>query len=306
MARRQLQHRTARDRDWLDSLPDSQRLFERTLDALPDGVLVTDAARRVVYANPAFARHWRMPPDLIASGDETRLLAFVTDQLIDPESFHNGVERIHPTSEASDDELYFKDGRVLARRSVPFEENGAFRARVWIFTDVTEARHARLDTLSGVPNRRAYSMDFPRFAAAPNDDMLKSVALMDLDNFKSYNDRYGHAAGDAVLHRVGALLQRHLPNAQDLVFRIGGEEFLLARPATDECEAVAFLDTVRQSVLDLSITHAGNPPHNVVTVSLGFGLFRGPLDPAHVFTRVDKALYEAKAGGRNTLRVAQL
>ncbi len=280
-------------------------MFQRALDALPDGVLLTNAARRVVYANPAFARHWNIPASLMAAGDETRMLQFVQSQLADPEAFVREVERINPTSEMSQDEVHLKDGRVLSRRSAPFEENGRFEARLWIFTDITEARDARMDALCGIPNRRAYSADYPSFVEAADDGLIKSVGIMDIDNFKAYNDRYGHAAGDLVLRQIGSLLRGKL-SPEDMVFRIGGEEFLFACKTREAADALSFFEALRQSVAAMSLTHIGNPPYGVVTASFGVGIFRGPKDPGELFTQVDAALYRAKDGGRNAICVAEV
>lgn len=279
-------------------------LYERALDALPDGVLLTDSNRRVVYCNPAFARHWRIPAWMVASGDEARMLEFVQEQLADPVAFLREVERINPTSEDSQDEVHLKDGRVLSRRSVPFEEGGVFTARLWIFTDTTEARHARIDPLCGVPNRRAYSIDFPRFVEAPDDGLVRAVGILDIDNFKTYNDHYGHAGGDLVLRQVGEVLRAQLRNPDDLVFRIGGEEFLLACKAREDGDAISFFEGVRSSIEAMGLTHAGNAPHNTVTASMGVGLFRKPQDAAELFGEVDAALYRAKRDGRNIIRLA--
>src|SRR4051812_1071621 len=86
----------------------SPSLFERALDSLPDGVLLTDARRRVVYVNQAFAKQWKIPADLIESRDETRMLHFVADQLVDANTFIREVDRLHPTSQTSHDEIRFK------------------------------------------------------------------------------------------------------------------------------------------------------------------------------------------------------
>lgn len=276
-------------------------MFERALDALPDGVLLIDSERRVVYCNPAFARHWAIPPGLVSSRDEGRLLSYVRDQAVDPVAFVREVERITPTAETSDDEVHLKDGRIFSRRSVPFEENGAFAARLWIFTDVTEARHARIDALCGVPNRRAYSEQFPRFVEAADDGLVRSVGLMDIDNFKAYNDRYGHDAGDTVLREIGGLLRRHLRSSDDMVFRIGGEEFIVACKTREVGGAHAFFDALRAGVVALELPHLGNCPHGVVTTSIGLGVFREPQNAATLFKQVDAALYRAKAAGRNAV-----
>lgn len=280
-------------------------MFERALDALPDGVLLTDANRRVVYCNLAFTKHWNIPAWALAAHDETFLLNYVCDQLIDPAAFVREVERINPTLEASEDELSLKDGRVLSRRSVPFDEGGAFAARLWIFTDVTEARHALIDALCGIPNRRAYSVDFPRFVEAEDDGLVRSVGIMDIDNFKAYNDLYGHAAGDLILREIGTLLRRHVTSPDDLSFRIGGEEFLVASKCRDTHGALSFFEALRAGIEALHLPHEGNQPFNVVTASIGVATFRKADVPARLFDDVDAALYRAKRNGRNRIILVQ-
>ncbi len=276
-----------------------QSLFERALEALPDGVLITNSSRKVVYTNRAFAKHWDIPSTLLVTGDEGALLRYVTSQLTDGPAFQFEVERLNGINESSEDEIRFKDGRIFSRRSVPFEEDGAAGGRIWIFTDVTDARNALVDALTGLPNRRAFSRAFPVFARAANDGFLRAVAVMDIDNFKQFNDLYGHAAGDVVLSQIGRILKSRFEGADDLVFRIGGEEFLMASKARSTISAVAFYEQVREAVSDMDVPHAGNEPHSRVTASLGLGTFRCPMDGRNVFDRVDAALYRAKSNGRN-------
>jgi len=281
-------------------------VFRFALDALPDGVLLVDADRQVVYANKAFMEQWRFPEEAWEGWSESRMLAHASAQLVDPDRFLEHVEVLHLTDEAYRDELHLKDGRVFARRSVPFAADGSFRARIWIFTDITEARFSLLDPLSGVHNRRAYKQEFPAFVEAPDDGLLKCVAILDVDHFKAYNDHYGHAAGDRVLKRVGDLLRGMLGRSDDRVFRIGGEEFLLACRLREDAEGACFCDEIRVAIAGMAIAHRGNPPHGVVTASMGFGIFRGERRTAEIFDEVDAALYQAKAEGRNTLRRAVL
>ncbi|WP_206245253.1 sensor domain-containing diguanylate cyclase [Novosphingobium terrae] len=276
-------------------------MFERALDALPDGVLLADAHRRILYCNLAFTKHWNIPAWALRALDEMVLLDLVREQLVDPAAFLREVERIHPTMEASEDELLLKDGRVLARRSVPFDESGSFAARLWIFTDVTEARHAHIDALSGLPNRRAYAGQFPRFVEAEADGMVRAVGLLDVDNFKAYNDRYGHAAGDVILRKIGSLLRRSLRAGDDLAFRIGGEEFLVASKWIDVQSALAFFEGLRAEIEEMQLPHEGNLPFKVVTASIGLTTFQKPGDPAQLVDQADAALYRAKREGRNSV-----
>lgn len=277
----------------------AQSLLERALEALPDGVLITDSRRRIIYTNRAFAQHWNIPSCLLLENDDRAMLRYVTSQLVDSAAFHSEVERLHQINESSEDEILFKDGRIFSRRSVPFEKADVLEGRIWIFTDVTDARNALVDSLTGLPNRRAFSRNFPRYAEARDDGFLRAVAIMDIDNFKKFNDLYGHSAGDVLLSRIGRILRSHFEDADDLVFRIGGEEFLMASKTRSATSAFSFFDGVRRSVAEMDVPHAGNEPHRCVTASLGLGTFRGPTDPGHVFDRVDGALYRAKAEGRN-------
>ena len=290
---------------WKASPSASPSLFEQALAALPDGVLLIGASRHVLYANPAFARHWHIPDALLATGDEASMLRYVADQLVDPDQFRREVERVHASSESFEDEIRLKDGRIFSRRSVPFVEEGVLAARIWVFTDVTEAHNASVDSLTALANRHAYSRQFPGYMAAPADGFLRSVAMMDIDNFKAYNDRYGHAAGDAVLRSVGDVLRSGLKNSDDLVFRIGGEEFLVALRSRSAAAIHRFFEELRLRVEALAIPHEGNPPYKVVTASFGVAIFDGPADASEAIQVVDAALYEAKRSGRNQICLAQ-
>jgi diguanylate cyclase (GGDEF)-like protein len=274
-------------------------IFERALDALPDGVLLVDADRKVVFMNPAFKRLWNMPVDAIASREDSRNLQFVMDQLVDAEGFRREVERLHATLEISQEEIALKDGRTIFRRSLPFQERENFCARIWIFTDVTEARNATIDHLTQMANRLAFSREFPSFVTAPSNGLKRAVAIIDIDHFKRFNDLYGHAKGDIVLSQIGAILKSHTRNAGDLAFRIGGEEFLMATRTRKTGEAGEFFESVRASVRAMNVQHEGNEPSGAVTISIGYGSFERPREPNSVFERADEALYQAKARGRN-------
>ncbi len=279
-------------------------MFERALDCLPDGVLLVRGDRTIAYANTAFAKMWSVPETLMASGDDFGLLTHVIHQLVDPAQFTREVERLYGSQDNSDDELLFKDGRIFSRRSVPVAQDGDMRARIWVFTDVSEARQAFLDSGTGLANRRAYTRDFPKAMATAEDGLIRSVAILDVDNFKSYNDIYGHAAGDAVLRKIGDLLRARLRNNDDYAFRIGGEEFLFTCKTRTETAAMAFFEELRKSIVAEDIPHDGNSPYGKVTASLGLGIMKGPQEPTLVFQQVDAALYRSKTTGKNKVSLA--
>ncbi len=126
--------RRARDR--------THSLLAATLEATADGILVVDRDAKVVAHNARFVSIWRIPAALIESGDDDALLAYVREQLVDPDAFMRGVRDLyeHPEAE-SRDHLRFVDGRVVERISKPQRLDGEIVGRVWSFHDVTEREH---------------------------------------------------------------------------------------------------------------------------------------------------------------------
>lgn len=167
-------------------------------------------------------------------------------------------------------------------------------------------RLAILDDLTGIPNRRFFNQLVRKeWGRAAREETPLSLVLIDVDVFKAYNDRYGHPAGDACLARVAGALNRVTRRPGDAIARYGGEEFavLLANTATDGAAVVA--EKLRIAVEGLGLEHTGSA-HRVVTISLGIATAipdrRG--SPDRLMGAADRALYEAKAGGRNRIGVA--
>ncbi|MDB6452389.1 diguanylate cyclase [Falsirhodobacter sp. 20TX0035] len=160
-------------------------------------------------------------------------------------------------------------------------------------------RMAMVDPLTGLHNRR-FAM--PRLETMAHGDL--AVLQIDLDWFKSVNDRYGHAAGDAVLRKVASRLTERL-GPQDLAARIGGEEFLIALPDTQLAQAIGFADQLCQRM-------AADPVHlpsgEVVDVTISIGLATrrrmGGESMADTLDRADRALLQSKRDGRNRVTVA--
>ncbi|WP_417457398.1 diguanylate cyclase [Kordiimonas sp.] len=129
-----------------------------------------------------------------------------------------------------------------------------------------------------------------------------TVAMLDIDHFKAINDTYGHAAGDDVLRAVGACMKECVRH-EDSVGRMGGEEFAILLPVSDADGAMTVLDRMRERLAALSFDFAGRSFG--MTVSLGIAeVFESDLKIEDALKRADKALYQAKEGGRNRIVVA--
>lgn len=164
-----------------------------------------------------------------------------------------------------------------------------------------------VDSLSGLANRRQFdrTLDLEWRRAIRAESPL-SIVLFDIDFFKRYNDSYGHLRGDAVLAEVAQTLGAACTRAGDLVCRYGGEEFAALLPNTTAEAALELAEQARARVEARGIAHPGSDCARVVTVSVGVATTvpdAWRLPPSLV-ERADRALYAAKAGGRNSVRLA--
>ena len=169
-------------------------------------------------------------------------------------------------------------------------------------------RLAMIDPLTGLHNRRYGLAQLNAIAArALLDASDFAVMVVDLDRFKSVNDRWGHAAGDQVLIEVAARLAQNL-RASDLLARIGGEEFLIALPATAEDEAGQVASRLCQAIGSTPAALADGT-RITVTISIGMTVAGGDTlgDPianvADLVDKADRALMQSKSGGRNKVTI---
>ncbi|MCK4534931.1 MAG: diguanylate cyclase [Syntrophobacterales bacterium] len=164
-----------------------------------------------------------------------------------------------------------------------------------------------MDELTDIANRRYFEESFKQeWNRARRYSRRMSLIMMDIDLFKNYNDTYGHKEGDVCLRKVAMALKHTLKRPGDFVARYGGEEFVAVLPDTDLTGAAVIAESMRSNVRSLGIKHNGNPAVGKVTISLGVASTVPGSDKRTSETLVieaDRAMYRAKAGGRNRVEV---
>ncbi|WP_025821967.1 GGDEF domain-containing protein [Shewanella marina] len=165
---------------------------------------------------------------------------------------------------------------------------------------------SEIDGLTGAYNRRFFDIRLEQqIEFSYKNKQALSIVLFDLDQFKQYNDHYGHIAGDRCLQQVVEACKRVISGEFELIARYGGEEFVMLLPACCEQEAFKKAENLRLSIFQEAIAHEHNEPHKLVTVSLGVTTYRGITKTKihNLLKQADTALYTAKQTGRNCTKM---
>jgi diguanylate cyclase (GGDEF)-like protein len=169
-------------------------------------------------------------------------------------------------------------------------------------------RFSTLDGLTGIPNRRYFDTSMEHeLNHAKRLQIPLSLLYIDIDYFKRYNDRYGHLAGDEVLRQVAQAIASMARRSTDVVARLGGEEFAILLPDTEAQQARLLAENLKLAVSALEIEHVDSNIGPHLTLSTGVAT----LIPSHdtqaneLLGNADRALYQAKAEGRNRVVVAR-
>ncbi|HEY0848142.1 MAG TPA: diguanylate cyclase [Noviherbaspirillum sp.] len=163
---------------------------------------------------------------------------------------------------------------------------------------------SRHDALTGLANRRHFDeVKEVEFRRAMRADWPLSVLMCDVDEFKRYNDTYGHAQGDRCLIALAECMVPLFNRAGELLVRLGGEEFAVLLPNTDEEQAIALAERIRLAVWDLNLPHASSSVSDRVTVSIGVACLKHGLHSNFdsLLQDADLALYRAKNGRNRTV-----
>lgn len=177
--------------------------------------------------------------------------------------------------------------------------------------DTKNSVDSMTDKLTGLWNRRG----FDRYLNEEYNRQLRldepqplSVLIMDLDDFKAYNDTYGHLSGDRVLRAVANVMQAHANRPADKVFRQGGEEFCVMLPDTDLRGCMHIAEAIREDVEGLEIEHKNSSCVPIVTISIGGVTVRADdiNQLEDVINEADDNLYKSKHNGRNKVTAGSM
>lgn len=316
-------------RERLRKLIEEQRDQQTLIDTVQVGVLLIDAEQKIIITgNEAATRllgytrqalYRRSLESLFTSSEQySQLLALLQEQ-------QQLSEREVELNTRSDERLW----SVLSMRPLLFRERNAY---VLSFVDITERllhaqrleqekqateralsqlqstqhelyQRATCDDLTGIANRRHFLSGAGKaLELARLENQCLVVAVLDVDHFKSINDRYGHAAGDNVLQRLTQHIATALPHAA-LFGRMGGEEFAIVLPDYNLNEAHALLDSIRVSLAALPLQQDGDMVH--ITFSAGLAERKRHGEQLFELLKIaDHAMYQAKSEGRNRIHSA--
>ena len=284
------------------ALAETQRRLEAIIDRFPAGILVTDAqGRQVLAANRMLAAALRLdmaPAALVGLGMPSLI------QLLPP-----SVADVLSAGPVAGRSLHaLPDGHYVEIEGMQLRDGDRSIGHCWVFHDATERQQresqletlALTDALTGIPNRRAFmerlamELDHLRSGLVAHSTLI----MLDIDHFKQVNDGYGHAVGDIVLKELLVSVAQEM-RKEDMVGRLGGEEFAVLLSDTDAEVGLRRAESLREAIAGRAID-AGKAGDLHIAISLGvYELQRSDASAQGCLERADAALYYSKRNGRN-------
>ena len=314
-----------------EALRESEELYRSILNASPEDITITDLNGAILVISPAAKKMFGFEPednkfigsqviDYIMPEERERaklnIISMFKSNYAGPNEYH-GVRQ-----DRSIFDIEVNSGLIRGANMQPVK-------MVFIIRNISERKQAEqqihrliqqleseketaqldanTDSLTRLANRRyfdeALTIEFHRLkhTGAP-----MSLIMLDVDQFKKFNDCYGHLAGDDCLRQIGTTLKTFIRHVTDVVARYGGEEFVAILSETDQYGALILAERVRKGVEVLAIPHSGSDVSAYVTVSLGVVTVYPTrfASPEQVVALADEALYCSKNGGRNRTSVS--
>jgi len=202
-----------------------------------------------------------------------------------------------------------KDGSkywVETKITPHFDENNKVHSFTSVRHDITNKKYIETlsitDVLTNLYNRRYFNKTIvEEINRAKRDKKHLSFVILDVDNFKHYNDTYGHQKGDFVLQTIGQIINKHTQRTSDFAFRLGGEEFGIIFSNLNKENSYEFIQNILDDIEDQAIEHTKNIPYMHITASAGLLVLQSQelTNSEDLYMLADKLLYEAKESGRN-------
>ena len=292
-----------------EQLRESEHHFRRLFESMQDVYYRTDAQGVVQHVGPGVRRVLGYEPHEIEGHTAESYYPHSSDR----DAFKAAI-MAHGEVSDFPGQMVRKDGTVIdisISSHALFDHNGNFAGVEGLYRDVTQRKNlerelqrlATTDMLTGMANRRSFlEVAEAAFQRAREGHAPLTLLMLDLDHFKTINDRFGHLEGDRVLAAF-AQATRHQLRASDTVGRLGGEEFGLLLPSTTPTEGADIATRILEAIRALELTDSNGQPYRITT-SMGLGtLSPGDRSLHDLLDRADQALYLAKHRGRNQLAV---
>lgn len=302
-------------------------MFEQMLDTLPQQVALLDHDGRIEWVNRAWIsfsdenegpqqqtwgdfNYFHVCADSSAKGDpDAGFVMTGMQSVIDRASLF--YDREYPCHSLDKKRWFTFSFRPLELKS----DANYFIAAHSNITDRVLAEErisclANQDGLTGLANRRRFDEFLgEEWRRAMRLDQMVALILFDVDNFKKFNDNYGHIRGDDCLRQIGGAIRQFARRPADLVARYGGEEFAVILGNTSLDHAASVAESIRSAIHDLAIPHAFSIDRGIVTVSGGVAAYTlSPdtrLTPDELIAAADKGLYASKENGRDRFTLVQ-
>jgi two-component system cell cycle response regulator len=301
-----------------DSQQQQTERLRLIVNGMDEGLMVIEASGRIQYSNPACERHLGYEPSelagatlgqLLSPGVAQEYLAYFAAWSADPET-------VHPRG-AREVQIRRRDGSARAMDLTLTPMYAGEPLFIGLLHDITHhkqsetalQRAALLDPLTKIANRRHFDSFFEKeWLRAIRSGEPLSLVVIDVDHFKLYNDKLGHAAGDACLRKVAAALQSHALRPTDIAARYGGEEFVLLFAETGAETALKLAESIRAHVESLELPNPRSSTSTWLTISVGLAtIIPSQRDEVEAFfVAADRAMYDAKEAGRNRVVAADM
>jgi len=300
----------------------SEQRFRLIAENSQDIILLQDYERKRLYVSPAVETLLGWKPE--------EYLVLTREQIIHPDDLLASIElyeqcrrgrevnKLDYRCMKKNGDYLWVEGKVALHRD---PDTGAPVGFINVLRDIasrkaTEAQLSKAldeaeslstsDPLTGIANRRGFD-DFldNEWRRGIRTRTPMSLLMVDVDQFKRFNDLYGHLSGDECLKQIASAMRLRLQRTTDLLARYGGEEFVVVLPNTDNHAALTIAEEIRRGVELQQIPHEGSP-HRVVTVSIGCATQVPERRAActQLLESADEAVYAAKASGRNCVKAA--